>query len=105
MENTNPTPAQNQVTTDSPKPETPPTQQPTTPAIPEGLTPEQAAVFKQLSDTVAQAQRAAAAANAKASEPWYWNDFSRGVYVGAGIVLLAAGGVYLYKKYTAESAE
>ena len=86
------------------KPETPPTQ-PTTPAIPEGLTPEQAAVFKQLSDTVAQAQRAAAAANAKASEPWYWNDFAKGIYVGAGVVLLACGGVYLYKKYTAESAE
>ena len=84
-----------------------PTPAPATPAVqmPDGLTDEQKKAFEALTAAVSQAKQAADAANAKASEPWFWNDFSRGVYVGAGVVLLAVGGVYLYKKYTSSDAE
>ena len=93
--------------------ETPPTPAPTptpdpapAPAevkLPDGLTPEQKAAFEVMQNAVKQAQAAAASAKAKADEPWYWNDFSKGVYVGAGVVLLAVGGVYLYNKYTSDA--
>jgi len=112
MENTNPTNTAAQTTqpptpaqTQTPPVANPPATQPETKVtIPEGLTEEQKKAFETLSNAVEQAQKAAAAATAKADAPWYWNDFSKGVYVGAGVVLLAVGGVYLYKKYTGDEA-
>lgn len=105
MENNNtpttPTPAP--AAADAPKPAAQTPVAPAVPTMPEGLTDEQKKAFEALSAAVSQAKQAADAANAKASEPWFWNDFSRGVYVGAGVVLLAVGGVYLYKKYTSDS--
>lgn len=98
----------NTPTTPTPAP-APAAQQPATPPtapavqMPEGLTAEQKQAFEALQLAVEQASKAAATANAKAQEPWFWNDFSRGVYVGAGVVLLAVGGVYLYKKYTSSA--
>ena len=101
MENNNtpttPTPAP--AAADAPKPAA------QTPVAPAGLNDEQKKAFEALSAAVEQASKAAATANAKANEPWFWNDFSKGVYVGAGVVLLAVGGVYLYKKYTSSDGE
>ena len=99
MENTNP----NQNPEQKPQQPQQPAAPAAIPAAPDGLTAEQKAVFDQLADTVRQAQMAAKAASAKAEEPWYWSEFSKGVYVGAGVVLLAVGGVYLYKKYTSDA--
>ena len=36
----------------------------------------------------------------KDSEPWYWNDYSKGIYTGLAGAALIVGTYFLYKKYT-----
>lgn len=36
----------------------------------------------------------------KSNEPWYWNDYSKGVYTGLAGAALIVGTYFLYKKYT-----
>ena len=39
------------------------------------------------------------AAPVKGEEPWYWNDYAKGIYTGFAAAALIVGGVVLYRKY------
>lgn len=86
-----------------------PTPAPANPAAPAATSnPIERIDLSQLSETDRQAiaqmasefAKLKAAPAPKSEDPWYWNDYSKGVYTGLAGAALVVGCVYLYKKYT-----